>query len=133
MNAAIQYLLVNIAVPAATVLAILRGFSDKIFGHVLDRRLQTEKERHELALANLPRAAQARATATRSCGWLFISQRAPSALTRLARLPTRRRAAARAQRRLFHLARPAGCEPARGPGESYSDVILRLAKGDGEP
>ena len=64
MNAAIQYLLVNIAVPAAAVLAIVRGFSDKIFGQVLDRRLQTEKERHELALANLHWAAQARATAT---------------------------------------------------------------------
>jgi hypothetical protein len=53
MNAAIQFLLVNIALPAASVLAILRYFGDKIFGHVLDRRLEKEKERHELALTNL--------------------------------------------------------------------------------
>ena len=35
------------------MLAILRFFGEKISGHVLDRRLQKEKEHHEVALTNL--------------------------------------------------------------------------------
>jgi hypothetical protein len=57
MNATLRYLLLDLAIPAGSALVILWGvlrfFGEKIFGHVLDRRLQKEKERHEVALANL--------------------------------------------------------------------------------
>lgn len=57
MSPMIQYLLYNVVVPAGSVLAILvavlRFFGEKIFGHLLDQRLQKEKERHEVALTKL--------------------------------------------------------------------------------
>jgi FMN-dependent NADH-azoreductase len=53
----IRYLLLDFAIPAGSVLvillAVLRFFGEKIFGHVLDQRLQKEKEGHEVALTTL--------------------------------------------------------------------------------
>jgi hypothetical protein len=61
MFAMIQYLLHSVAIPVGSTLLAVGGayklfgerLTERLFGHLLDERLQKEKERHAVALANL--------------------------------------------------------------------------------
>ena len=61
MGTTLQYLFYNAVVPVGSTLITLGAayklfgerLIERLFGHLLDGRLQKEKERHELALANL--------------------------------------------------------------------------------
>jgi hypothetical protein len=61
MGATLQYLFYNAVVSVGSTLVTLGAayklfgerLIERLFGHILDGRLQKEKERHELALANL--------------------------------------------------------------------------------